>query len=97
MDKKTIILFAISLAILGIMLYWVGIDQVINALKTAKIEYIAIGFVMQIFTYYLYTLRWKILNNLVGINMGIKKLLFFNIYVFAAQDVVGACGIPFHT
>lgn len=75
MDKKTIFLFAISLAILGIMLYWVGIDQVINALKTAKLEYIAIGFVMQIFTYYLYTLRWKILNNLVGIDMGIKKLL----------------------
>ena len=22
---------------------------------------------------------------------------FFNIYVFAAQDVVAACGIPFHT
>ena len=74
MDKKTIFLFAISLAILGIMIYWVGVDKVISALKTAKLEYIAIGFAMQIFTYYLYTLRWKILNNLVGINVETKKL-----------------------
>ena len=30
---------------------------------------------MQVFTYYLYTLRWKILNGVANINSGIKELL----------------------
>ncbi len=67
--------FGISILILAVMLYFVGIDKVIVALEIAKLEYIAIAIAMQIFTYYLYTLRWKILNNLVDINVGIKKLL----------------------
>ena len=75
MDKKTIFFFGISILILVVMLYFVGIDKVISALEVAKLEYIAIAIAMQVFTYYLYTLRWKILNNLVDINVGIKKLL----------------------
>lgn len=57
------------------MLYFVGIDQVINALKIAKLEFIAIAIAMQFFTFFLYALRWKILNNVAGINVGLKKLL----------------------
>ena len=75
MDKKTVFLLGVSIAILAVMLYFVGIDKVIEALKIAKWEYIAIGIAMQIFTYYLYTLRWKILNDVANINVGIKKLL----------------------
>jgi hypothetical protein len=75
MDKKTLFFLGISILILGVMLYFVGIDQVIAALKVAKLEYIGIAIAMQVFTYYLYTLRWKILNNLVDINVGVKKLL----------------------
>ena len=75
MDKKTLFFLGVSLVILAVMLYFVGIDQVIDALKIAKLEYIAIAVAMQVFTYYLYTLRWKILNGLVDINVGIKKLI----------------------
>ena len=75
MDKKTLFFLGISLVILAVMLYFVGIDQVINALKIAKLEFIAIAIAMQFFTFFLYTLRWKILNNVAGINVGIKKLL----------------------
>ena len=75
MDKKTLFFLGISILILVVMLYFVGIDQVIAALEVAKLEYIGIAVAMQVFTYYLYTLRWKILNNLVDINVGIKKLL----------------------
>ncbi|MBE6500906.1 MAG: UPF0104 family protein [Methanobrevibacter thaueri] len=75
MDKKTVFFLGVSLVILAVMLYLVGIDQVIAALKIAKLEFIAIAIAMQVFTYYLYTLRWKILNNLVDIDVGIKKLL----------------------
>lgn len=75
MDKKTLFFLGISLVILAVMLYFVGIDQVINALKIAKLEFIAIAIAMQFFTFFLYALRWKILNNVAGINVGIKKLL----------------------
>lgn len=75
MDKKSVFFLGISILILIVMLYFVGIDKVIEALKVAKIEYIIIAIAMQIFTYYLYTLRWKILNNLVNIKTSIIKLL----------------------
>ena len=58
MDKKTIILLAISILILVVMLYFVGIDDVINALKIANLYLIGLAILTQIFTYFLYTLRW---------------------------------------
>lgn len=75
MDKKTVIFLGISLLILAVMLYFVGIDDVINALKVADLGIIALAIVVQIFTYYLYTLRWKVLNNIANIDAGILKLL----------------------
>ena len=74
MDRKTIILLGISLLILAVMLWFVGIDNVINALKIANIYIIALAVVTQLITYVLYTLRWQILNNLADMNVGIKKL-----------------------
>jgi hypothetical protein len=75
MDKKTVFFLGISILILAVMLYFVGIDQVISALKIAKLEFIGIAIAIQVFTYYLYTLRWKILNNVAGMDTSIKKLL----------------------
>lgn len=75
MDKKTLCLLGISVAILLVMLYFVGIEQVITALKMAKLEYIGVAVAMQVFTYYLYTLRWKILNAVAGMDTNIKNLL----------------------
>lgn len=75
MDKKTILLLGISVIILLIMLWFVGIDQVIDALKMANLTIIALAILTQIFTYFLYTLRWQILNKLANMDVGIKKLL----------------------
>lgn len=75
MDKKTIIFLGISLLILAVMLWLVGINEVISALKMANLYLIGAGIVLQIFTYYLYTLRWKILNDVADINTSTLKLL----------------------
>ncbi len=75
MDKKTIALLGISVLILVGILYFVGIDKVIEALKMANLHLIALAIGVQIFTYFLYTLRWKVLNNVAGIDVGFKKLL----------------------
>ena len=76
MDRKSLLLIlGISVVILLVMLYFVGIDQVIGALKMANLSIIALAIVVQIFTYFLYTLRWQILNKLAGMDVSIRKLL----------------------
>lgn len=75
MDRKTILLLAISVVILLIMLWFVGIDQVIDALRIANLGIIALAVAAQVFTYFLYTLRWQILNKLADMDVSIKRLL----------------------
>ena len=75
MDRKTILLLGVSVLILAIMLWFVGIDQVIAALKIANPYIIALAIATQVFTYFLYTWRWQILNKLAGMDVSIKKLL----------------------
>ena len=75
MDKKTILLLVVSVLILLGMLYFVGIDQVIAALKMANLYLIALAIGVQVCTYFLYTLRWQILNKIAGMDVSFKKLL----------------------
>ena len=75
MDKKTVLLLGISVLILLIMLWFVGIDQVIVALKMANLTIIALAVLTQIATYFLYTLRWQILNRLADMDVSIRQLL----------------------
>lgn len=75
MDKKTIIFFAVSILILLVMLYFVGIDEVINSLKYANLTLIALAVAFQFATFFLYTLRWKILNGIANMDSSISKLL----------------------
>lgn len=75
MDRKTILLLAISVVILLIMLWFVGIEQVIDALRIANLGIIALAVAAQVFTYFLYTLRWQILNKLADMDVSIKRLL----------------------
>jgi uncharacterized protein (TIRG00374 family) len=57
------------------MLWFVGIDQVILALKLANLYIIALAIVVQIVTYFLYSLRWQILNKQSNMDVSIKELL----------------------
>ena len=87
MDKKTIGFLGISILILFIMLYFVGIDQVIDALKMANMYIIALAIVVQVFTYFLYTLRWQILNKLADMDDGIMKLLPMVLVSLAVNNI----------
>ena len=75
MDRKTILLLGISVIILLIMLWFVGIDQVLDALKMANIFIVALAILTQIFTYLMYTLRWQILNRQANMDVSIRELL----------------------
>ncbi|MBQ2830935.1 UPF0104 family protein [Methanobrevibacter sp.] len=75
MDKKSIFFLGISILILIIMLWFVGIDKVIDALKLANMTLLLLALLVQVFLYFLYTLRWQILNKLADMDVSIKKLL----------------------
>ena len=75
MDKKTIIFLGISILILFIMLYFVGINDVIAALEYANLYVIGLAIAMEIFTVFLYSVRWKVLNDIADLRCSISGLL----------------------
>ena len=74
MDKKSAFFIVLSVAILAVMFYFIGVDEVIDALKKANLSLIALAIAIQFATFGLYTLRWKIINNLADIHVSFKKL-----------------------
>jgi len=75
MKHKTLIFLTVGLAIMGVMLYFIGINKVIDAVKRADFYFILLAIVMQIFTYYLFALRWNIINKTANIKTRVKDLL----------------------
>ena len=75
MDRKTLFFLGISILILAVMLYFIGINEVIEALKLANIYYIIIAILIQFAIFFLYTLRWKVLNDLADIKTSVRKTL----------------------
>lgn len=75
MKHKTLIFLIIGLAIMGVMLYFIGINEVIDALKLANFWFILLAIAMQVFTYYLFALRWNVVNRTANINISVKNLL----------------------
>lgn len=88
--KKTIGLLLVSIIILAIMLWFIGIDQVIEALRIANLWLILLAFLIQIITFYLYTLRWNIINKLTGINIGIRKLFPITLLGLGVNNITPA-------
>ena len=75
MDKKSAFFIILSIVILAVMLYFVGIDKIIETLKNANPALIALAIGVQIFTYLLYNLRWKWIINITDIKVSFAQLL----------------------
>ncbi|MCL2687058.1 MAG: UPF0104 family protein [Methanobrevibacter sp.] len=86
MKHKTLIFFVIGLAIMGVMLYFIGINEVIGAFKLANIWFVLLAIAMQILTYYLFAVRWNIVNKTADINVGIKELLAMTLVGMAINN-----------
>ncbi|MBQ3473250.1 MAG: UPF0104 family protein [Methanobrevibacter sp.] len=74
-NKKLIIFLIFGLAIMVAMIYFIGIDDVIEALKLSNLWFVLLAIILQFFTYFLYTWRWSIINKTADMNLGIKKLI----------------------
>lgn len=75
MKHKTAIFLVIGVIIMAVMLYFIGIDKVIDAVKIANFWYILLAILVQILTYYLFALRWNIINKTANIKISIKNIL----------------------
>ena len=86
--SKTLIFLVVGLIIMAVILYFIGIDTVINALKQANPWYIVLAVILQFITYYLYTLRWFIINKSADMgNVTIKKLFPMVLLSLAVNNI----------
>ena len=69
------------------MLYFIGIDEVIEALKLSNLWLVLLAIVIQIFTYFLYTWRWNIINKTANMDLGIKKSLPMVLVSLAVNNI----------
>ncbi|MGL6298248.1 MAG: UPF0104 family protein [Methanobacteriaceae archaeon] len=75
MKYKPFLLLGIGLAIMAVFIYFIGVDQIWESLKVANLIFIGLAIVVQVIVYFLFNLRWKIINNTLDIDMGFFKLL----------------------
>lgn len=75
MKKNGLILLLVGVGILAAMIFFIGPQQIEQALKKADPFYIAIAIVLQMIIYALWTLRWSITTN--SINIHVKKRHLF--------------------
>ena len=73
-NKKIIVFFIVGLAIMAVMLYYIGIGEVIEVLKESNLWFVLLAVLLQVFTYFLYTWRWHIINNAADMSL-VSKLV----------------------
>ena len=86
-NKKVLIFLLVGLAIMAVMLYFIGIGEVIEALKESNLWLVLLAIVIQIFTYFLYTWRWNIINKTANMDLGIKKSLPMVLVSLAVNNI----------
>ena len=86
-NKKLFVFLLFGLAIMAVMLYFIGIEEVIEALKLSNLWFVLLAIVLQFFTYFLYTWRWSIINKTADMNLGIKKLIPMVLVSLAVNNI----------
>jgi uncharacterized protein (TIRG00374 family) len=75
MKYKTAIFLIIGIIIIAVILNFIDVNKVIEALQKANFYFILLAIAVQIFTYYLLALRWNVINKIANINVSIKSIL----------------------
>ncbi|KZX17034.1 hypothetical protein MBFIL_04050 [Methanobrevibacter filiformis] len=72
---------------MGVMIYFIGIDKIVDALKLANFWYIILAIVVQIITYFLFALRWNIINKTANISVSLKKLVLITLTGLGVNNI----------
>ena len=84
---RLVIFLLFGLAIMGGMLYFIGIDEVIKDLMLSNLWFVLLAVILQFVAYFLYTLRWHIINKTANIDLGIRKLLPMVLVSLAVNNI----------
>ena len=84
---RLVIFLLFGLAIMGGMLYFIGIDEVIKDLMLSNLWFVLLAVILQFVAYFLYTLRWQIINKTANIDLGIRKLLPMVLVSLAVNNI----------
>ena len=72
---------------MGVMLYYIGIEEVLEALKESNLWFVLLAVLLQFFTYFLYAWRWHIINNAANMSLGVKRLLPMVLVSLAVNNI----------
>ena len=86
-NKKVVVLLIFGVAIMIAMLYFIGIEEVIDALEESNLWYVLLAILIQIFTYFLYTWRWNIINKTANMDLGFKKSIPMVLVSLAVNNI----------
>jgi hypothetical protein len=72
--KRLIAVSIISVALLGVLLWYIGIDSIITVVSTADPRYLVLALIVEPFILLLRAHRWKLIVSRLGYNkLGLKK------------------------
>ncbi|MBM4240978.1 MAG: UPF0104 family protein [Euryarchaeota archaeon] len=88
MKHKALILLALGIGILVVMILFIGPAKIEDAIKMANLWYVTLAILIQFLLYCLWTYRWSITTNSVGISIK-KRYLFPMLMVgMAANNII---------
>lgn len=72
---------------MGIMVYFVGFDELIEKLKIADFKYVLAALMVQIASFFLFAIRWHIINKIATIDIKSIKLVPMIIIGLAINNI----------
>ena len=68
-------LLALGIAIIALLLWWAGLERVVEILKGASVEYLLLAGIMYILGLVTWGLRWRVLLNALDVRVSFDKIL----------------------
>lgn len=87
MNYKRILLILSGLLIMVLILWYIGIDTIINAIKEANPYLILLALGLQIISFLLLTGRWHLVNRATGVDVNFFSLLPMTIVGMAVNNI----------
>ncbi|ACJ17121.1 hypothetical membrane protein, conserved [Thermococcus onnurineus NA1] len=84
MDWKKIAFLTLGLLIIALLIEWAGVEEVLDVLKKARLDYFLLAVLAYIAGVFIWALRWRVLLKSLGINAPFKAILgaiFVGIFV----------------
>ncbi|AFL95294.1 hypothetical protein CL1_1091 [Thermococcus cleftensis] len=84
MDWKKYSLLGLGLVIIILLLWWAGVEDVIEILRTARLDYFLLAVLAYVAAVLMWALRWRVLLNSLGINAPFRTIvagLFVGVFI----------------